>query len=880
MKTQKKKQQPASSSRKETVKSNPLKKTFQKNILPHILIIISFVVIGYLYFYPLLEGKDLPQMDNTHASGMAQELVEFEQQYPDEESQWTNSAFGGMPAYQIKGGKSNNLFLHLHRFLRFNLPYTTVAIIFIYLLCFYILMISLGYNYWLSFIGSVAFAFVTYNLDILITGHTSKTYAIAYMAPVIAGIILTYNKKYILGGIITMLGLGLEIASNHIQITYYLLLTVVIIGIVELVYSIREKQMKHFGIATATLLVAALLGVIPNLAKLWTTYEYGKYTTRGETILTSQKEKNKSEDGLDKDYALGWSLGIPETFSLMIPNARGGHTGRIGEVPEAMEKVDANFKEAVKEQNRYWGNQPFTGAPYYVGAIITFLFILGLFLVKGRLKWWVLIATILSILLAWGKNFPPITDFFFHHVPFYNKFRTVTMSLVIAGLTMPLLAIAALKKIIDDPNIIRNQLKKFFIAFGLTGGLCLLFLIIPHVFFNFITAEEQAYFNKFKSNPEYAEFINGLIPNIEDARITIFRADVLRSFAFITLAAGIVLLFAYGKLKRNIMIGSVLFLVAIDLIVVDQRYVNSDHFVRKRQIKQQFEPTAADQFILKDKDPHYRVVNIARNPFTEVHTSYFHKSLGGYHGAKLRRYQDIIEHYLAPDIQALRTALQKEKEGDQNQKPDIYKILDRLNVINMLNTKYIIYNPQTMPLINMKALGNAWFVNEYEIVENADKEMEALEFFNPKTTAIVHKEFEPEIKQLPKTEFFSLDSSEIRLTQYKANHLIYEAKTPKKKLAVFSEIYYPKGWQAYIDGKPTRHIRVNYILRALPVPAGSHKIEFKFEPKSYITGQKIALASSLIIGLLILGGIAKLINEELKKIKGKQIKKKNKNKEN
>lgn len=878
MKTQKKKQQPASSSKKETVKSNSLENTLQKNILPHILIIISFIVIGYLYFYPLLEGKEMPQMDNTHASGMAQELVEFEEQYPGEESQWTNSAFGGMPAYQIKGGKSNNIFLHLHRFFRFNLPYTTVAIIFIYLLCFYILMISLGYNYWLSFIGSIAFAFVTYNLDILITGHTSKTYAIAYMAPVIAGIILTYNKKYILGGILTMLGLGLEIASNHIQITYYLLLTVIIIGIVELIYAIKEDQMKHFGIATATLIVAAMLGVIPNLAKLWTTYEYGKYTTRGETILTTQKEKNKSEDGLDKDYALGWSLGIPETFSLMIPNARGGHTGRIGEVPKAMEQVDANFKEAVKEQNRYWGNQPFTGAPYYVGSIITFLFILGLFIVKGRLKWWVLFATILSILLAWGKNFPPITDFFFHYVPFYNKFRTVTMSLVIAGLTMPLLAMAALKKIVEKPETIRNS-KEFYIALGLTGGLCFLFLIMPNLFFDFITAEEQAYFDKFKSNPEYVEFINGLLPNLRDARIAIFKADVVRSLVFIILVACILLLFAYGKLKRNIMFGAVLFLVAIDLIVVDQRYVNSDDFVRKRQIRQQFEPTPADQIILKDQDPNYRVVNIARNPFTEVHTSYFHKSLGGYHGAKLRRYQDIIEHYLAPNIQAMRAAMQS-KQDEESQKPDIYKILDRLNVINMLNTKYIIYDPQSMPLINMKALGNAWFVNEYEIVENADKEMEALEFFNPKTTAIIHKEFESTIKKLPKTEFFSLDSSEIRLTQYKANHLIYEAKTPKEKLAVFSEIYYPKGWQAYIDGKPTDHIRVNYILRALLVPAGKHKIEFKFEPKSYTTGQKIALASSLIIGLLMIGGFAKIIREEWAKVKGKQLKKKNKNKEN
>ncbi len=664
------------------------------------------------------------------------------------------------------------------------------------------------------------------------------------MAPVLAGMILCFKGKYLWGGILTALFLALELRAGHPQITYYLLMIAIILGIYEFVNAIKEKKYISFLRSVGVLIIVALLAVLTHSTNLWATYEYGKYTIRGKSELTSNLE-NKTT-GLDKDYATAWSYGVPETFSLMIPNTKGGASGVLGNNKNVMKDVDRQFKQAIAGQNHYWGDQPFTSGPVYVGAIIVFLFVLGIFIVPGRLKWVLVTATVLSIFLSWGKNFMPLTDFFLDYIPGYNKFRAVSMTLVIAELCMPLLAILTVNEIFKNPGIIKEKQKQFFIAFGLTGGLALIFYLVPSLFFNFLSNAEIIQFDEIRKSADPNQ-VSLFIDNLERARISIFKADAIRSFFFILLGGLVLWLYSMKKMGWKILVSVLAILFLIDMATVCYRYLNNENFVRKSKVIKPYQASAADKEIFKDTNPDFRVLNIAVNTFNDASTSYFHKSIGGYHGAKLGRYQELIEHQINPEKEKLVNTI--------TNNPTLLSInntLSKLPVLNMLNAKYIIYDPARTALINNSALGNVWFVENYKIVENADEEIAALNNFNPDKIAIVDKRFEDNLKG---KEIRNDTLSVIKLTEYQPNHLVYSSNSSADQLAVFSEIYYDKGWNAYIDGKPAPYFRADYVLRAMIVPAGDHIIEFKFEPRVYKVGEKVSLVSSILLILLLIGGL-------------------------
>lgn len=804
-----------------------------KNWLPYLSAILIFIVLALAYMNPVLSGKELKQGDITRFKGMSKEIQDFRED-TGEEALWTNSMFSGMPAYQISVKYSNNLIKGIDHILRLGLP-RPADYVFLTLLGFFILLIALGVNPWLSIVGAIAFAFSSYFFIILEAGHNSKAHAIAYMAPVLAGVFLTYRGKYILGAIITLLFASLEIATNHLQITYYLVIILIAVGIGELIFHIKEKIFPRFLKATGILLAAGLLAVGPNITSILLTYEYSDYTIRGESELTHNKDNQTS--GLDKDYITQWSYGIEETFTFLIPNAKGGGTAMIGSKVDDLTSIDQQWRRAVAQQNAYWGNQPFTSGPVYVGAIIMFLFVLGLFIVKHHLKWVLLAVTILSIMLAWGHNLMGFTDFFLEYVPGYNKFRTVSMTLVIAELTIPLLGLMALYRIYKEPGLLKEKQRQFFTALGLTAGLALIFYLLPTTFFSFLSEQEVTAFNNQKaSQPQYANQIAVFTEQLKQVRVDIFRADALRSIFFIVAAAAVIYFYSRKKLKAGAMVLLVGMLILIDMWSVNKRYLNNTNFESARKVEKPFNKTRADQQILSDKDPNFRVLNLTVSPFQDASTSYFHKSIGGYHGAKLRRYQELIDFHISKNNQ---------------------------EVLNMLNTKYLIVqgsNGRPTARHNPGALGNAWFVEGYKIVDNADQEIEALNDFNPSKTAIIDKRFGDHVEGFnPEKD----STASISLTEYKPNYLKYESQSEKKQLAVFSEIYYPLGWDAYIDGEKAEHFRVNYVLRAMVVPEGEHTIEFKFEPDTYYTGQSIALATSILIILLVLGGLGFEIKKAL-----------------
>jgi hypothetical protein len=794
-----------------------------KKALPYISAVIIFLIITFVYLSPILEGKMLQQGDTKSWRGAAKEILDFRVKYNGEEPLWTNSMFGGMPAYMISMlTPSNNIITFFDKLMHlFTLP-TPANMIFVYFLGFFILLLVLGVNPWLSIAGALAYGFSTYFFIIIEAGHNTKAQAIGYMAPVFAGIILTMRGKYIWGAILTALFLALEIKMNHIQMTYYLMLLVIIYIVADLFQKIKEKKLNVFIKGIVALLFAVIIAVATNTTNLWTSYEYSKYTIRGKSELSFNPEiKTK---GLDLDYATQWSYGVDETFTLIIPDFKGGSSnGKLGEGSETYQVLKQNnipnIKQITSQMPMYWGTQPFTSGPVYVGAIFVFLFVLGLFIVKGPMKWTLLIGTILSILLSWGKNFMPLTQFFFDYFPLYSKFRAVSSILVIAELTIPLLGILALHKIIT--NQVKNEelLKYGKITLIITGGITLFFALFGSGFYNFTGPQD--------SQLPYPDWLmNAIIADRKSA----FTTDAWRSFIFIVLTAGLIWAYIKKIINLNVFIPIIILLVIFDMFPVNKRYFDNSNFTSKRNVEVPFQMTDADRLILQDTDPNFRVFNVTTNPFNDAATSYFHKSVGGYHGAKLRRYQDMIEHHISKN---------------------------NVKVLNMLNTRYFIVPGQDKePQVqrNIAALGNAWFVDNYKIVENADSEITALNNFEPATTAIIDKRFENFVKEFKNGK----DTlSNISLVNYKANHLTYKSSTQKDELAVFSEIYYEKGWNAYIDGKEVPHFRVNYILRALMIPKGEHKIEFKFEPKSYKNGEKIGYASSIFLLLALLGMIGK-----------------------
>ena len=820
-------------------------KTLQE-ILFHVAVVALFIVASAIYFYPVMEGQELIQSDYVHSKGMAQELVEYEEA-TGETASWTGSMFGGMPAYQIKSPSSFNIHGLMQKALRLFLPYSTMAIFFIYLLGFYFLLTSLDFKRIIAVIGAFAFALSTYNIIIIAAGHITKCYAIAYMAPVLAGIIYIFKKKYILGGLLTALTLGIEISCNHPQILYYLAILCFCYAVYRFIIAFKEKALPDYGKAAAVVAIACVFAVLPNLTNLWTTWEYGKYSTRSQSELSNKQQSS----GLDKDYALAWSQGIGESFALFIPDFKGGASDALGNDENAVKAIQGNvLEQQIASQNHYWGDQPFTSGPVYVGAIIFFLFVLGMFIVKSPAKWWLLAASVISLILSWGQNLGWFTDLIFNYVPMYNKFRSVSMALVIIQVCVPFLAIMALKEFSENPDYIKTRRNDFIFSLVLTAGMCLFFYIFPSVT-GLLSDQETAAINEgIAKGGENAELFQQFQDGLITARTAVFRSDVLRSLLFILATAGIMLLYYFMKWKERSLYILVGILIIADLWIVDYRYLGpKDYkFASEAQI---FKPSTADSFILKDSDPDFRVLNLTQNVFNDGVTPYYHKTIGGYHGAKLRRYQEFIDTVLAPAVNATLYVARNNPE----QLSDYVK---QNPALNMLNTKFIITDPNAFPLVNLGTFGNAWFVNRYELVESADKEIERLKGCDPQKTAVINKkQFESFIPQLPTEQIFAEDSSVIVLAEYKPDYLKYNSVTFRDRLTVFSEIYYPKGWQAYIDGQPADHVCADYILRAMVIPAGQHTIEFKFNPASVRVSRVIAAVSSILVILAALAILAK-----------------------
>ena len=811
-----------------------------KRFLPDAVAILVFAVISFAYFYPAVtEGRILSQHDSVAGIGAGQEGKEYLDR-TGERTRWTNSIFGGMPTYQMAPSyDSTDMLKTVENLYHLYLP-TYVWYVFVMLLGFYILLRAFNFKVWMAGLGAIIWAFSSYFFIIIAAGHIWKLITLAYIPPTIAGLVLCYRGKYLSGGLVTALFVALQIASNHVQMSYYFLFVMLFMVIAYGVMAYQQKTIPAFLKSTGVLVVAGLLGVCINLSNLYHTYEYSKESMRGKSELVKENSANQTASGLERDYITQWSYGIGETFSLLVPNVKGGASVPLATNEKAMEKANPMYRNIYSQLGQYWGEQPGTSGPVYVGAFVMFLFVLGLFIVKGPMKWALLGATVLSILLSWGKNFMPFTDFFIDYVPMYNKFRAVSSILVIAEFTIPLLAMLALKEVVSAPTIIKERKKDFLISFGLTGGLALLFAIFPQVFFpSYVSTMEM---NALQSIP--ADQLMPLLANLEEVRMSLFTSDALRSFFFILIGVNLILAYGIGKLKQTALIAALAVLCLVDMWSVNKRYLYDEQFVEKQVQTQGFQPTETDKMILEDESLDYRVLNLASNTFNENNTAYWHKSVGGYHAAKLRRYQEMIEEHISGEMSALFKAV-ADAEGDMEQ-------LDasQFPVVNMLNTKYFIFplqGGQTLPLPNPHAMGNAWFVNEVQYVNNANEEIEAIHGLNPSETAVVDKRFEAVVKPMA-----SDSTATIRLVAYEPNNLKYEVDSKTGGTIVFSEIYYP-GWRSSIDGQEVPHGRANYILRAMNVPAGKHEVEFSFDPVSLHVTENIA---TIALGLLALAALA------------------------
>jgi hypothetical protein len=795
---------------------------FKKDILPYLVAIAAFFAISLIYCSPVLDGKQLFQIDTRKGAGMGQDVNKLQKE-TGEKSLWSGTMFGGMPTYQMAPAYKVFPLMKVKRVFEGFLP-TPASHLFLYMIGFFLLMCAFGVNPWIGIIGAIAYGFSSYFIIIIAAGHIWKVWALGLIPPTFAGVVWAYQGKYLKGAAVFALFFTLQLLANHIQMTYYFFLFAGLPYIVyEFVEMLKTKNYLHFSKASGALLLGAILAIGANVTSLFFTAEYSKETIRGKSELTANAGDKTT--GLDKSYATDWSYGIGETFSLLVPDVKGGGNAAIGDNEKYLKNVDPQLKQNIAQSDRYWGNQPFTAGPVYVGAFILFLFIFGLFAVESGIKWSLLFATVLSIFLAWGKNWMPLTDLFLDYFPMYNKFRTVSSILVVAELCIPILAILALVEIVKDPDLLKKKVKGFWISVGLTGGLALLFWLFPRMFFNFFSEREVAQFADWgRQNPNAGAQISVYMSGLESARVAILQSDALRSFIIIALGVGSLMLYQKNKIKKGVLIGFVLVLVLGDLWSVDKRYLNDDNFVPKRETKVAWQMTEADKIILQDKDLGYRVINLTVSPFQDASTSYYHRSIGGYHAAKLRRYQDIIDHYFTSSL--------------------------NMPILNMLNTRYIIVpdaNKQPAVQRNADALGAAWFVGGYKMVNSADEEIAAIGTFNPAQEMIVDKRFG---EQVTGKTFVKDTASKIALVAYVPNHLTYKTQTTKEQLAVFSEIYYADGWQATLDGKEVPHFRANYILRAMVVPAGNHTIEFRFVPKSFERVENASMVA--LVGLLLL----------------------------
>lgn len=825
MKEKEKQKKTPSQAQKIPAQRNPL----FKKLLPHIIAIAVFAAITTAYFSPMiLDNKVMEQGDILQGKGMSKEIVDYRGK-TGKEVLWTNSMFGGMPAFQISVLYHGNLLQYIDKILSFGFPHPA-ELLFLAFLCFYIMLLVMQVNPWLAITGAIAYTLSSYDLVILDAGHNSKMHAMALIPLLVAGIILLRNKKYWWGIIITMIALSLQVYANHLQITFYLVLLMTVWAIVEAVYAYREKNFRNLFIVGGVAIMAGIFAVLTNLSMLWSTYEYVPSTTRGPSELASNKQ---SAGGLDHDYAFMWSYGKMETFTLLIPDLLGGASGaklsensNLGKLLDQYNLAPGQKQQYLSRAPMYFGDQPSTSGPVYVGAIVCFLFVFGLMMVKDRTRWWLLAISILAILLSWGRNFQGFSDLFFYYFPGYNKFRTVQMSLVLVQFAFPLLGILLLTKILNRDYDKKELIMKLKYSVYITGGLCLLFALLGPAFMSFKGGNDAQLASQ-------QPILDAIIAD----RKSLLRMDAFRSLVFILLSAALIWMYVNDRMRQNLFLLGIGGLMFIDLFFVGKRYLDDSNFVNKREYDQYYKPSSVDELILKDESKDYRVLNLASDTYQDATTSYFHKSVGGYHAAKLRRYQEIIEHQLNSSDTTLR------KSPGPN-----------ISVLNMLNTKYVIspgkQQGNAQVHANPDAIGNAWFVDSVRMVNNADEEMNALNDFNPRTTAIIDKRFASQLSGFAPSHN---SAASITLERYAPNDLVYKTKSAAENVVVFSEIYYQPGWDALLDGKKADHFRCNYILRGMRVPAGEHTIEFRFEPQSYFTGEKVAYASSGLLLILLFG---------------------------
>ena len=809
--------------------------------LPDVLAVVLFAVISFAYFFPAdIEGRILFRHDSSAGRGAGEEVSQYHQR-TGEQSRWTNALFGGMPTYQIAPSyDSTQPLAKVEKAYHLWLP-ENVWYVFVYLLGFYILLRAFDFRWYLAMLGGIVWAFSSYFFIIIAAGHIWKVIALAYLPPMIAGIVLAYRGKYLWGLVVTALFGALEVMANHVQMTYYYLFIVLAMIIAYMIDGIRRKEYIHLLKATGVCVVAALIAISLNLSNLYHTWSYGQETMRGKSELVKENTANQTSSGLDRDYITQWSYGIDETWTLLVPNTKGGASVPMSRSTTAMKHANPEFEPVYQQIGQYWGEQPMTMGPVYVGAFVLMLFILGLFIVKGPMKWALLVVTILSVLLSWGRNFMPFTDFFIDYIPMYAKFRTVSSILVIAEFTIPLLAMLALKKLFDEPEQMKPRMKYVGISFLLTGGVALLFSLMPSVFFDsFISSTEM---RSIQSLP--SEYIQPLLDNLTEMRKAVFTADSLRSFYIVLVGTGVLLSVVFGKLKKEYAVGIILVLCLVDMWTVNKRYLNDELFVPKSEREAPMPKSAAIDHILQDKSLDYRVLNLATSTFNENETSFYLKSIGGYHAAKLRRYQELIDAHIDKEINSVYNAVSK-AGGDMTQVngDSIYPVL------NMLNTKYFILplqGGQTVPLENPYTYGNAWFVDKVNYVDNANQELDMTGQLPLRHEAVADKKFREQLGDGVAQDTLSV----VNIKAYEPNQLTYEVNSDKGGVIVFSEIYYP-GWTATVDGEEQELGRVNYVLRALRVKPGKHEVVLSFFPKSIDRTETIAWSAYVVLLLILL----------------------------
>lgn len=835
-----------------------------KRFLPDLIAILAFVLLSFAYFFPAdMEGRILFQHDSVAGVGAGQESKEYLER-TGERTRWTNAIFGGMPTYQMSPSYDSTKVLNwAEKLYRLYLP-DYVMLTFMMMIGFYLLLRAFGLSVWLASLGGIVWAFSSYFFILISAGHIWKFITLAYVPPTIAGVVLAYRKKYLLGGVVTAFFIALQILSNHIQMSYYFMFVILFMVVAYFADAYQKKELPHFFKASAVLVLAAAVGACINLSNLYHTYEYSKETMRGKSELKQEVAAAKqTSSGLDRDYITAWSYGIGETWSLLVPNVKGGSSSAIlSQSKAAMEKANPMYGSVYSQFPQYFGDQPWTAGPVYVGAFVLFLFVLGCFIVKGPLKWALLGATVFSILLSWGKNLMGLTDFFIDYVPLYNKFRAVSSILVIAEFTIPLLAVLALKEIVGKPAVLKEKESRtaLFISLALTAGVALLLAVAPGMLFSdFVTHREMAALQQ--GLPQ--EHLMPLVSNMTEMREAIVASDAWRSFFIIVIGCVLLFLYQQQKLKASLMVAGVTLLCLADMWTVNKRYLNDDLFVPKSQRTEAFVKTQADEIILQDTAQNYRVLNFVGfpgNTFNENNTAYWHKSVGGYHAAKLRRYQEMIDHHIMLEMEA--TYREVAQASGRMDSVDASKF----RVLNMLNTKYFIFpagkDGQPVPVVNPYAYGNAWFVDRVQYVKDANEEIAALNTVVPTETAVVDAKFKDALTGW--SEGHKDAESVVQLTSYEPNRLTYHVSSAKGGVVVFSEIYYP-GWQAMIDGAPVDIARADYILRAMHVPSGSHTIEMWFEPQSIRVTETIAYVA---LALLVIGVMAWVWRQKNNWIKG------------